>query len=107
MTPPAVAARIITTILSSLRSVAPLADLAAGVDNDNITGAAEEGVSQTRTRLSADDAVHIYQQKRNKTKGAAVQLAQEYNIRVCDCQVNPRHLESTDKEKSHPKILER
>ena len=59
----------------------PLAGLASAADDDEVAGlAGEHDVPRKRNRLTADDAIFIYQQKRKKTARMASQLGEEYNV---------------------------
>jgi len=70
-----------TTNPNNIGALSALASLAPTVDGDEIAGqAVAQVVCRNRIRLTARDAVFIYQQKYRKTARMAVQLGKEYNV---------------------------
>jgi len=59
----------------------PLASVAPTLDANGITGqVVEQVVRRNRTRLTAYDAIFIYQQKSHKKARMAAKLGEEYNV---------------------------
>jgi len=70
-----------TTNPNYIGALSALASLAPTVNDDEIAGqAVAQVVRRNRIRLTARDAVLIYQQKYHKTARMVVQLGNEYNV---------------------------